>query len=183
MGDMAKDDIPDGLTLEYNGGSAFLFKVKTMSQGPSEDSVYVVFSSTTLPKGWNKPDAPLPPAGKYFGFLCYKDNTTMPVFARDIYRLGTVPDCFPNGGGTEAFSIYDVFYKFDYANGKLKNPKPFFVLENQLSPGHLGGGIATLDSGMLLFSTGDGLPYGSEGRYAPQDDDEALGKILLIDPT
>ena len=62
-------------------------------------------------------------------------------------------------------------------------PRPFFVLENQVIPGHLGGGMATADDGTILWSVGDCLPYGTEGLYAPQMVSEHCGKILLIDPS
>jgi len=42
--------------------------------------------------------------------------------------------------------------------------------------------MLTLDNGKILFFTGDGIPFGSDGRASAQDDSSHLGKILLIDP-
>ena len=43
--------------------------------------------------------------------------------------------------------------------------------------------MLTLPDGRVLFATGDALPFGSEGRAAPQDPNEQVSKILIIDPT
>jgi hypothetical protein len=180
--DMSEDEIPAGLDLSNASfGAAQQFKVHAMTQGAYKNQVIVVFSSQTLPAGWTEPDAPLPAAGKYSGYACDRDGET-PVFVRDIYRMGTLPDCSMSGAGVESIPIYNVFYKFKLDEGKLTNPRPFFVLENQLLPGHLGGGIETLDNGNILWSTGDCLLFGFDGRYAPQDDKESCGKILMINP-
>ena len=183
--DMAEDEIPSGLTLNWSAfGAGQQFKVHAMTQGSKTGEVYVVFSSTSLPTGWTEPDAPLPAPDKYFGYVCDAVGKT-PVFVRDIYRMGTLPECFDSGAGGVAVPVYNVFYKFDYdpsSNPVLSNPNPFFVLENQLTVGHLGGGIATLDNGQVLYSVGDCLPFGFDGRYAAQDDNESCGKILKINP-
>lgn len=147
--------------------------------GKRTNEFYVVFHSATLPAGWNHPDAALPAPGAYPGYLC---NGTS--FIRDYYRIGIVPHCFAfNMGGLPGRTVYVSFYKYKLIDGLLKEPKAFFVLEQQLSPGHLGGGSVTLDDGRLLWGVGDCLPFGTEGMYAPQDDKESCGKILLIDPT
>lgn len=184
--DMAEDEIPSGLDLSWSlFGPAQRFKVHSMSQGSKPAEVYVVFSSTSLPTGWTEPDAPLPAPDKYYGYVCHSPaNNKTAVFVRDLYRMGVLPDCFDSGAGTKTVSVYDVFYKFNYdsSSNLLSNPDPFFVIENQLSPGHLGGGIATLNSGQILYSTGDCLPFGFDGGYAAQDDNESCGKILKINP-
>ena len=64
--DIAEDEIPAGLTLDWEGngiGASFSFRVKAMTQGPTDDSIIVVFGSTTLPDGWTESDAPLPAPG------------------------------------------------------------------------------------------------------------------------
>lgn len=183
--DMAEDEIPSGLDLSYtNMGPSQQAYVKAMSQGSQAGEVYVVFASTSLPSGWSEPDAPLPAPNKYFGYVCDAEGKT-PLFVRDIYRMGVLPDCFDNGAGGEVVPVYDVFYKFNYdsSSNVLSSPVPFFVKENQLTVGHMGGGIVTLDDGSILYSTGDCLPYGYDGRYAAQDDNESCGKILKIDPS
>ena len=42
--------------------------------------------------------------------------------------------------------------------------------------------MLTLANGKILFFTGDGIPFGSDGRASAQDETSHLGKILLIDP-
>jgi hypothetical protein len=176
--DMTESDIPDGLTLDFPGpGAAQTNRVHMMSQGKTSDEVYVVFSSSTLPTGWTEADAQLPAAGLFDGFFCYGEEAV-----RDMYRVGTIPACSSSAGGFNSYTIYNVFYKYDLVDGVLSNPEPFFTLENQLLPGHLGGGMVTVDSGKVLWSVGDCLMYGTDGRYAPQMDSEHCGKIILIDP-
>lgn len=42
--------------------------------------------------------------------------------------------------------------------------------------------MLTLEDGKLLYFTGDSLPFGTDGRAAPQDDSSHVGKILLVNP-
>ena len=176
--DIATSTIPDGITLDWTSahvGAAQTNKVHAMTQGSSSDEVYVVFTSTTLPSEFTEAQAKLPAEGAFPGYIC-----PTPQFTRDLYRIGDDVDCL----STE--TIYNVFYKYSLgSDGSLSDPEAFFVVENQLSPGHLGGGIVTLDDGRVLWSVGDCIPYGADGRYVPQMDcqDCNCGKILLIDPS
>jgi len=176
--------IPAGLTLNWEyPGAAQTFKVKSMTQGKNKNFVYVVFTSSTLPDGWNAPDTGLPPPGTYSQWVCGNDKNQS-TFVRDIYRPGTIPACAMNGAGAPAFTAYDVFYRYSVTpKGKLRKPKAFFVHEHSVNPGHLGGGITTVDNGKILYSTGDCTFFGLDGSYPPQLDFEACGKILLIDPS
>jgi len=180
--DMETSEIPDGLTLDYLAPSPTqASRIHSMAQGKKSDEVYIVFGSSTLPSGRFQVDAQLPPEGAYPGYLCPKDNAT---FVRDIYRPGTLPACVSIGGGFPTYTIYYVFYKYTLVNGELTNPVAFFALENNMNPGHLGGGIATVNrGGKILYSVGDCLLYGGDGRYAAQLDNSHCGKILLIDPS
>jgi len=177
--DMSTDTIPAGLTLDwdYLGGKNAIYRVKSMTQGPFGDEVIVVFTSSTLPVGWNVADATLPPAGSVEKYGC--TNTT---YIGDPYRVGTVPACADIGGGAGTFTAYDVFYRFHLVDNRLVDPVPFLVSETNVSPGHLGGGIATLPNGNILWSTGDCTVYGLDGNYAPQLEFESCGKILRINP-
>ena len=94
--------------------------------------------------------------------------------------MGTVPDCFENGAGLVTRTNYDVFYKYTIVNGELTKPVPFFVAEVNVAPGHLGGGLATLPDGNILWSPGDCTFFGIDGHYAPQIDSEWCGKIHMI---
>jgi len=97
-------------------------------------------------------------------------------------RPGTLPDCYDVVGGLTCLTIYDVFYKYTFKNGALTDPKPFFVAEFAVNPGHQGGGITTMSNGNILYSTGDCTTFGLDGRYAPQLDDEWCGKIHVLYP-
>jgi len=177
--DITTDEVPAGLNLDWTYDiSAWTYKVKAMTQGPSEDEIVLVFTSTTLPEGWDGADAPLPPSGAYSQYGCDGSDK---VFIRDIYRMETTPPCFPFGGGINAFNGFEVFVKYTMNDGKLEDPHVFFVSEVNSVPSHLGGRIATTPEG-ILYSTGDSLVYGLDGSYAPQLDHETSGKILLIDP-
>ena len=174
--DMTTSTIPDGITLDWvnsHAGIGQTNRVHAMTKGSATDEVIIVFTSTTLPDEYTKAHAQLPPEGAFPGFVCPE-----PQLARDLYRIGDDVDCLSSE------TIYNVFFKYTIdSDGTLSNPVPFFSLENQLTPGHFGGGIATVDDGRILWSVGDCLPFGSDGRFAPQLDWEHCGKILLIDPS
>lgn len=172
--------LTEDLTLDWTyGGAGQTTRVKSMTQGKKSNEVYIVFTSTTLPEGWTEPDAFLPPSGAYSQWVCYGQH-----FVRDIYRVGLIPECSDNGAGLTTLTGYDVFYKLKVnSKGNLRKPKPFFVSEHAITPGHLGGGIATVADGKILYSTGDMTVFGLDGSYPPQLDFETAGKILLIDPT
>lgn len=179
MFDISKNSIPAGLTLDWTFGSASAtYRVKSMTQGTKDNQAVVVFTSSTLPVGWSVADATLPAPGAFGQWACDPDNL---VWIPDVYRMDQVPACFNNGAGLPSFTGYDVFYKYEIVDGELVSPVPFFVSETNVVPGHLGGGIATIKEG-VLWSTGDCMPFGVDGSYAPQLDSEACGKILLIDP-
>lgn len=176
--DMKSSHIPDGLTLDWTyGGAGQTYRVKSMTQGASSDEIIAVFTSSTLPPGWSEADATLPAPEAYGQWVCDEE----PVWIPDIYRPGVLPDCFDSGAGLPTFTGYDVFVKYTMVNGELENPMPFFVSETAVLVGHLGGGIATLDDGMILWSLGDCTIFGIDGAYAPQLDHESCGKIILID--
>ena len=83
-----------------------------------------------------------------------------------IYRIGPIPYCVGEG---ETIMTYDVFYKYKVVGGELTNPEAFFASEKHVVPGHLGGGIATVDDGgqiQILWSTGDCTIYGIDGHLA-----------------
>jgi len=180
--DMEENEIPSGLDFNFYGPAAQTFKVHNILEADNADEVIVVLTSTTLPTGWSEPDAPLPAPGTYSGYVCKANETT---FVRDIHRMGVLPACVSNYGGFKCYTIYNVFYKFKFdESGQLANdPTPFFVIENQMVPGHLGGGALTVEGGKILWGVGDCTIFGFDGGYAPQSDDQTCGKILLIDST
>ncbi len=150
--DIATDYIPAGLTLDYPVGAVAgpgqTSRIHSITKGSSSSEIIVVFSSTTLPEGYTEAQAQLPLEGMFPGYACVD-----PQPIRDLYRLGNDVDCLSSQ------TIYNVFYKYIVAgDGSLTNPDVFFALENQFTPGHLGGAIVTLDNGNVLWGTGDCLP-------------------------
>jgi hypothetical protein len=179
--DMATD-APEGLTLDYTAltTAATKYRVKAMTQGPTSSEIIVVLTSTTLPPGWESgPDASLPPPGVH-SYACQDQS----FYVEDVYRFPPIPACAGTPfKGLVPQSAYDVMYNYKLdEQGKLTDPVPFFAVEIQVLPGHLGGGIATLPGGDILYATGDGLPFGMDGSYAAQRDDQSTSKLLRIDP-
>jgi len=184
--DMKEDQIPDGLDLNWSNMAFVTSRVKSISFGKNNQELVVVHTSLSLPAGWSEPDAPLPAPGAYPGFMC-TGNATERV--RDMYRIGYYPEgcsILGNKQDPKFFTVYDVFSTFILNDlNRLVNPKPFFVIENQISHGHNGGGITTIyrnkgKAVTILYAVGDCLPYGTTGLYAPQIDSESCGKILAI---
>jgi len=177
--DMNTSKLPDGVTLDWDLGSAGqTYKVKSMTKTPTTNKVVLVMTSSTLPVGWNKADAELPAKGAYSQWVCGPDQ---PFWMRDIFRPGVLPACSDVGSGQTTFTGYDVFVTYTINDdGNLKNPRPFFVAENYVGPGHLGGGIATLNDGDILYSVGDCSHFGLDGTYPPQMNSEHCGKIMRI---
>lgn len=183
--DINEDTIPDGMTLDYKfDNSLSSYRVKAMTKGPSPGTVIVVYTSTTLPTGWAEADARMPAPNAFGQWVCGPTPdrlTSLP----DIYRPGTLPICADTGGGQPVLVGNDVFVQYDVTDAvtgmlDFDNPEPFFVAESYLGPGHLGGGIVTVDDGRILYSMGDCTMYGIDGAYAPQLDNEPCGKILRI---
>ncbi len=166
--DVDEDNPGDGLTLENQ------WAVLNMSRGRGANSFYVVLSSETEPTAdipiHRLPD-PLP------DFCCDVDN---PILIDDLYRIGPIPGPFSFYGSTH--TEWQVLYEFKLQNGKLVRPRPIMSFEDQYGPTHNGGGMLTLGNGQILFSPGDGLTFGADGRAAPQDANEHVGKWLLINP-
>jgi len=185
------EQLPKGIDLTWEYGSAaHTNKVHAMTKGKPEefrghvfDTVYVVLLSKTLPTEWDHADATLPAEGAFPGYACFKEDPDKTHFFPDMYRMGVQPACLSSGAGQESFTGYEVFTKFivDPFKGFV-NPTAVFVSEIQVTHGHMGGGIATVEDGKILWGVGDCLLYGTDGRHAPQLDDEICGKILLIDP-
>lgn len=182
--DIETSEVPAGVDFDWaylGAPNAFTFKVQSMTQGNSADEVYVVLQSQTLPDDWDAPDAPMPAPGAFAGHLCNGTD-----FYEDIYRMGRNPSClaqfYIDGAPTPVTYVVFVKYALEAGTGQLVAPEPFFVGQTQVTHGHMGGGIATVDGGKVLWATGDALLFGTDGRWAPQLDDQTQGKILLIDP-
>ena len=149
------DNAPAGLTLDNRQS------ILNVAANAAGNKVFVVYTSSTLPPelvGQNSvyalPD-PLP-------------GETVDGPVPDLYRL-FVTD-------------YQVMYEYNFDGEKLSDSKAIAAFETQRGFSHNGGALEVLPDGRLLFATGDGLPLGLDGRFAPQDDDSHLSKILIVDP-
>ena len=101
----------------------------------------------------------------------------------DLYRI---EESFPESVSfiTPPETGYQVLYEYELAGDSLIEPRAIAAFEAQ-SGGlatHTGGGMVTLPDGRILFATGDGLTLGADGRTAPQDPNEHVGKLLIVDP-
>lgn len=160
-------EAPDGLTLDNRNS------ILNIAPGPTKNSMYVAFTSGTAPTSgvpiYRLP-APLP------GQCC---NPAAPVPVDDLYRIGVPPPGSPYGPTRTEFQV---IYQYDIRGDSLANPSPIAAFETQSGATHNGGGMVRLDDGRLLFATGDALPEGTDGRAAPQDPSEVVGKLLIVDP-
>jgi hypothetical protein len=76
---------------------------------------------------------------------------------------------------------WQVLFRYDFNGTALSNPQAIVALQVR-SDGHTGGGMAVLDTGAVLFATGDNGDAGEDGRQYAQDLSTHLSKILRIDP-
>ena len=161
------NEAPEGLTLD--GRESIL----NIAPGSDPNSIYVMFTSDTEPTT-DIPISRLPdPLPEVVGL------EEEPV--DDLYNIQTLPESVsvfepPERG-------YQVLYDYKLAEDGLTEPQPIAAFETQYGiTSHSGGGMLTLPDGRILFATGDGLPLGTDGRSAPQDLNEHVGKLLIIDP-
>jgi len=161
-------EAPDGLTLDNRQS------ILNISPGSRVNSIYVMFTSGTEPTAqipiYRMP-APLP------GVCC---DPVAPILVNDLYRIGPIPGPFSFLGATR--TEFQVLYEYKLAGDSLLEPRAIAAFETQSGPTHNGGGIVTLPDGRVLFAAGDALPFGADGRAAPQDPNEHVSKILIIDP-
>lgn len=172
---------PDGLVLQDREA------VLNMAIGPNGRKAYVAFTSDTLPNTVDPQnpgnfvieDLPPPLPG-----VCCSTDPAQQTQINDLYRLtpqdlADFPNFIPKNTGVK----YQVIYEYDLVGGNLANPNALAAFEVQSSvTGHHGGGLAVTPGGDVLFATGDNLPFGANGRHAPQDDNEHVSKLLKIDP-
>lgn len=141
----------------------------------TEDALVQVFGPSNAPDGitLGSSTAVLNIAGK--------DTTLYAVFRSTTLPSGVPVNQLPPGydGG-----LYEVVYRYDRANdGSISDPKPITSFESTTTPGgHIGGGLLTLPDGMLVFARGDGTGFRADGLAAPQDNQQTVGKLVLIDP-
>lgn len=149
------DDAPAGLTL---GNRQSILNV---ASNAAANKVFAVYTSSTLP-----PE-----------LVSQNSIYTLPEPLPGETPAGSVPDLY-----RLMPTDYQVMYEYNFDGEKLLNPKAIAAFETQTISGHNGGALEVLPDGRLLFATGDALPFGLDGRFAPQDDNSHLGKILIVDP-
>ena len=147
--------------------------ILNIAPGSSYNSIYVMFTSATEPTT-DIPISRLPdPLPELVGL------EKEPV--DDLYRIETLPESVSFLDPPE--TGYQVLYEYKLAGSELTEPRAIAAFETQLGvANHRGGGMLTLPDGKILFATGDALPLGADGRSAPQDLTEHVGKLLIIDP-
>lgn len=85
----------------------------------------------------------------------------------------------PNSPDYSTAPTYQLIYRYTRApDGTLTDPVALASFEAGVD--HSGGAMLGLDSGDVLFATGDSLPFGTDGRAAPQDPASHVGSILRI---
>lgn len=174
------------------------FALMNVAGNAAKKKVYMVITSTTVPGGvpiLELPDPDTDPSGGREDFLFIDtfnpgmgygnfNGSGAGIFTRinqNIYDIDA-PDYQLFFGPVPIEVAYQVFFEFDYIDGALSNPNPFLALETQEGPFHSGGGLMVIPDGRLAYTTGDNLPFGMEGRRAPQDDNSHLSKLLIVDP-
>lgn len=163
-------EAPDGLALDHRQS------ILNISRGRFANSLYVMFTSGTEPTT-GIPNYPMP--AQLPGVCCIPvPGFEIPI--ADLYRIGQVPAPLDFFGVTR--TEYQVLYEYRLSGNKLKNPRAIASFETQSGPTHNGGGMLTLPDGRVLFATADALPFGADGRAAPQDPSEVVSKLLIIDP-
>lgn len=160
-------EAPNGLTLDNRES------ILNITSGNEPNSIYLMLTSGTEPTTdipiYRKPD-PLP------GVVGIEEEEVA-----DLYRLESesLPESVSSLIPPE--TTYQVLYEYELAGDSLIEPRAIAAFESGAAS-HTGGGMVTLPDGRILFATGDGLTLGTDGRTAPQDPDEHVGKLLIIDP-
>lgn len=164
-------DAPAGLDL--NNRQA----VMNISEGRSGDTMYIVLTANGRPAmPANVPVYAMPDP---ISEPCCFGGGNLP----NIYDI-TQPDVAGTAFGFFAMNGVEsqILYEGELVGGKLVNLRPIAVFESQNGPHHHGGGMLTLPDGRVLYVTGDGIPFGMNGRESAQSLDSHLSKLLIVDP-
>lgn len=164
-------DAPAGLDL--NNRQA----VMNISKGRTADSMYIVLTANGQPA--MPPNVPVYAMPDPISEPCCFGGGFLP----NIYDI-TQPDVAGTAFGFFAMNGVEsqILYEGDLVDGKLQNLRPIAVFESQNGPHHHGGGMLTLSDGRVLYVTGDGIPFGMNGRESAQSLDSHLSKLLIVEP-
>jgi hypothetical protein len=103
-----------------------------------------------------------------------------PVFV--MFTSSTTPPGVPQHVSPRpGADAWQVLYRYDFNGTALSNAQAIVSLQVR-SDGHTGGGMVVLDTGAVLFATGDNGDAGEDGRQYAQDASNHLSKILRIEP-
>lgn len=163
-----EDEAPDNIEFDNRQG------ILNITDGPG-NTLYVIFTTDNEPVV----DIPIYRMPSLPGQCCLPSS---PIDLSDLYRVGQIPIESPTSFFRPTRTLFQVVYEYKLAGNKLKDPRAIAAFETQSSVSHNGGGLLTLEDGRLLFVTGDGLPFGNDGRAAAQDPNSHLSKALLLDP-
>ena len=163
-------EAPNGLTLDNRES------ILNITSGNEPNSIYLMLTSGTEPTTdipiYRMPD-PLP------GVVGIEEEEIA-----DLYRIESesLPESLSSLIPPE--TKYQVLYEYKLAGDSLIEPRAIAAFETQSSGAvtHTGGGMVTLPDGRILLATGDALTLGADGRNAPQDPNEHVGKLLIVDP-
>ena len=90
-----------------------------------------------------------------------------------------VPRGVPQHRSVRDPDAWYIVYEYDFGPGGLTQAKPLVAMQTR-TDGHLGGGLAVLDDGSVLFSAGDNGDSYEDGRAYSQALDSHLAKIVRI---
>ena len=167
-------DAPAGLDLANRQA------VMNISEGRSPGSMFIVLTANGQPVIPGVPVYAMPQPSFPGEFAERAFDPNFGPIVPNIYNIvqGDLPG-FPFAlNGVES----QILHEGDLVGGKLVNLRAIAVFESHNGPHHHGGAMLTLPDGQVLYVTGDGIPFGINGRESAQDLGSHLSKMLLVDP-
>ena len=160
-------DAPFGLDFENRQA------VMNISEGRSADTMYIVLTANGQPVIPGVPVYAMPQPVMESAF--FPGGPLVNIYNIVQSDLPGFPFAL---NGVES----QILYEGDLVGGKLVNLRAIAVFESHNGPHHHGGAMLTLGDGRVLYVTGDGIPFGINGRESAQSLDSHLSKMLIVDP-
>jgi hypothetical protein len=107
------------------------------------------------------------------------DKTGANVYV--MFLSTNIPRNIPTRPSPRAPDCWYVLYQYRFDGSTLSAPHAIAAMQAR-SEGHLGGGLAVLDDGSVLFAAGDNGDSYEDGGDFSQDPKQHLAKIVRIDP-